>query len=135
MKVAVLNPEGRDAEQSFKDGLGILNDNLHAPINYHAYAACTGASFYNNFKRISVDEKSVVVLIRNDIKASLKAVEHLKKEKKVTIAWKECGKHQVAKQLESKKTKALFREVCILSEAALSATPELISLYKEYGAK
>ncbi len=135
MKVAVLNPEGRDAEQSFKDGPGVPNDSLHAPINYHAYAACTGASFYNNYKRISEDEQSIIVLIRNDIKASLKAVEYLKKEKKITIAWKECGKHQVAKQLESKKSKDLFRELCILSEAALSATPELVSLYKEYGAK
>ena len=135
MKVAVLNPEGRDAEQSFKDGPGIPNDNRHAPINYHAFAACTGASFYNNYKRISSDETAVIVLIRSDIKATLKAVEHLKKDKKITIAWKECGKHQVAKQLESKKSKELFRELCLLSGAALSATPELVSLYKEYGAQ
>ena len=135
MKVAVLNPEGRDPEQSFKDGPGIPKDHLHAPINYHAYAACTGASFYNNYKRISAEEKSVIILIRSDIKASLKAAEYLKKEKKITIAWKECGKHQVAKQLESKKNKELFRELCLLSENALSPTPELVSLYKEFGVK
>ena len=42
MKLAVLNPKGRDPEQHFPDGAGAPDDTQHAPVNFHAFAACTG---------------------------------------------------------------------------------------------
>ena len=44
MKLAVLNPGGRDPQQSFPDGAGTPDEKLHPPVNYHAFAACTGSS-------------------------------------------------------------------------------------------
>ena len=42
MKLAVLNPKGRDPDQQFPNGAGAPDEKRHAPVNFHAFAACTG---------------------------------------------------------------------------------------------
>ena len=136
MTLAVLNPGGRDAEQLFADGPGAPDDRVHAPVNYHAYAACTGGGFYRDAARIPAECKTVLVLLRRDLKPALRALRELHTQgKAVAISWKESGRHQIARQLDDAGTLGLFREICAEADAALSSTPELVSLYREAGAR
>ena len=130
MQLAVLNPGGRDAEQRFPDWAGAPDAHGHAPVNYHAYAACTRGGFFRDAKNIPGEMRAVLVLLRKDLKPALAAVKALKAEgRMVAISWKEGGQHQVAQQLDSAANLALFREICSLADGALSSTPELVWLY------
>ena len=136
MQFAVLNPRGRDPERHFRDGAGAPDDRGHAPVNYHAYAACMGGGFFREVSAIPGDVKAVLLLLRSDLKASLVAMKALRlRGKTVAISWKESGQHQVAQQLDSAKNLAMFREICASADAALSSTPELVPLYRSAGAR
>ncbi len=135
MQLAVLNPGGRDPEQHFTNGAGAPDDSTHAPVNYHAYAACTNGAFYDDAARIPESQRHVL-LLRRDLKAARRALrELLARGKKVAVSWKESGQHQVAKQLEGSDALLLFREICAEANAALSSTPELVPLYRTAGAR
>ena len=136
MQFAVLNPGGRDPEQHFRDGAGVPDDGVHAPVNYHAYAACMGGGFFREVSAIPGNVKAVLLLLRSDLKTCLAAMDALRAEgKTVAISWKESGQHQVAQQLDSAKSLAMFREICALADAALSSTQELVPLYRSAGAR
>ncbi len=136
MQLAVLNPDGRDPEQRFPDGAGAVDGRGHAPVNYHAYAACTRGGFFRDAKAIPAEMRAVVVLLRSDLKPALAALRALKMDRRpVVISWKESGQHQVAKQLNSAANLAMFRKICALADGALSSTPELVPLYHAAGAK
>ena len=136
MQLAVLNPAGRDREQRFPDGAGAPDARAHAPVNYHAYAACTHGGFFRDAKAIPGDMRAVLLLLRKDLKSSLAALKALKAQgRTVAISWKESGLHQVAEQLDSAANLTLFREICALADGALSSTPELAPLYRAAGAK
>ena len=130
MQLAVLNPAGRDREQRFPDGAGAVDARGHAPVNYHAYAACTRGGFFRDVKMIPGEMRAVLLLLRKDLKPTLAALKALKAEgRTVAISWKESGQHQVAQQLDSATNLGLFREICALADGALSSTPELVRLY------
>ena len=136
MQLAVLNPAGRDREQRFPDGAGAPDARGHAPVNYHAYAACTGGGFFREAKLIPPGMRAVLLLLRSDLKPALAALKTLKAAGlTVAVSWKESGQHQVAKHLDSTANIALFREICALADGALSSTPELVPLYRAAGAK
>lgn len=136
MQIAVLNPGGRDAEQRFPDGAGAVDARLHAPVNYHAYAACTQGGFFRDTRAIPSDMRAVLLLLRSDLKPALAALETLKSAgRTVATSWKESGQHQVAQQLDSAATLGLFREICALADGALSSTRELVPLYRAAGAR
>ena len=136
MQLAVLNPAGRDREQRFPDGAGAPDARVHAPVNYHAYAACTGGGFFRDAKMIPSEMRAILLLLRSDLKPALAALKTLKAAGlTVAVSWKESGQHQVAKQLDAAANLALFREICALADGALSSTPELVPLYRAAGAK
>ena len=136
MKLAVLNPGGHDREQRFPDGAGVPDAHVHAPVNYHAYAACTRGAFFGDTRTIPHDMDAVLILLRSSLKPALQALKGLKAEgRTVAISWKESGQHQVADQLDSALHLAMFREICALADGALSSTPELVPLYRAAGAK
>jgi hypothetical protein len=136
MQLAVLNPGGRDREQRFPDGAGAPDPHGHAPVNYHAYAACTRGGFFRDARAIPAEMCAVLVLLRKDLKTALAAVKTLKAEGRiVAISWKESGLHQVATQLASASHLTLFREICAAADGALSSTPDLVPLYRAAGAK
>ena len=136
MQLAVLNAGGKDPYQEFADFAGPVNDRIHAPVNYHAYAACTGGSFHCKTSTIAADQRAVLVLLRHDLKPALAAVQELKaKGKTVAVSWKESGLHQIASQLNEPKNVALFRQICALADGALSSTPDLLPIYTGAGAK
>jgi len=136
MKLAVLNAGGNDPFQDFADFAGPVNDRIHAPVNYHAYAACTGGSFHCKTSTIAPEQREVLLLLRHDLKSGLQAVRELKaKGKIVAVSCKESGLHQIAAQLSDPKSFAIFREICSLADGALSSTPDLLPIYMGAGAQ
>ncbi len=82
VQLAVLNPGGNDREQSFPERAGAPDGGApHPPVNYHAYAACTGGTFYRDAARIPPAQREVLLVLRRDLKACLKALRELKGER------------------------------------------------------
>jgi hypothetical protein len=136
MKFAVLNPGGRDKNQTFPNGPGQPGDAGHPPVNYHAYAACLNGGFYRDESCIE-DERFVLVLLRKrNLRRARSAVLALKKRGiRVLVSCKESGSHQIADLLGDVTRWELFSEICSLADAALSSTSPLVSLYQSAGAK
>lgn len=135
--LAVLNPGGHDREQSFPDFAGSPDETApHPPVNYHAYAACTGGTFYRDAARIPPGEQAVLLILRRDLKLCLKALRLLKGEgRKVAVSLKESGLHQVAKLLGGAENLGLFREICALADGCLASTQELTGIYRAAGGR
>ena len=135
-RLAVLNAGGRDPEQHFPDGAGVPDDGVHAPVNYHAYAACTRGGFFRDVAAIPDSHEAVLVLLRRDLKPAIAALRESKARGKVTaISWKESGRHQVERQLAKPGAKEMFQEACALADAVLSCTSQLVQQYREAGAR
>jgi len=131
----VVNPGGRDPNQTFPDGAGLPGDPGHAPINYHAYAACCRGGFYRRDADLPQGGGAVLVLLRrNGLAAALETVKKVRqKGRKALISWKESGLHQVATALADARRYAKFREICAAADGFVSSTPELVPLYRAAG--
>lgn len=131
MRLTVLNPKGRDPEQMFPNGPGSPGDVGHAPINFHAFAACTRGSFHTDTARALATGDPILVLIRRKQKRTLAALRECKAKGRTTIiSWKETGLQQVEDQLKSASAWRLFREIAQLADGCLSATEELLPVYR-----
>ncbi len=127
--LAVLNPGGRDPDQSFIDGPGKPGEPAHPPVNYHAYAACTQGGFYNK-PALAARHRSVLLLLRGDLRESQRAFAILKAHGCfVGISFKESGTQQVARQLSKLKRFQRFREIASQADLCLSSTPDLLPLF------
>lgn len=134
-RLAVLNPGGNDAELHFSDGAGAPDERVHPPVNYHAFAACTGGAFYKKDAAIPRDQKAVLVLIRRDLKACVNAMVELRRSGRVVmVAMKEAGSMQVAALLDRRSRLQLFQEICARANGAVATTPELVTLFRSAGA-
>ncbi|HEV2095789.1 MAG TPA: hypothetical protein VGQ82_04740 [Chthoniobacterales bacterium] len=135
-RLTVLNPGGRDREQHF-DTLESAGKDAHAPVNFHAYAACTHGSFQSNVRRAIAEETPVLVLLRGDFKASLQAVRALKTASRtVVVSLKETGLHQIADQLSDPSKLARFVAALHLADGAIGATLEAADFFASFnGAK
>jgi len=131
----VLNPGGRDAEQEFPDGAGEPQPRAHAPINYHAYAACMGGGFYRKVESVPAETRSALVLLRKrNLRAALRAISILRGEGvEIWVSLKESGSHQVADFLADVTRVALLGEVCRAADGYLSSTQNLEALYRMEG--
>jgi hypothetical protein len=128
--LAVLNPGGRDPDQSYQAGAGLPNSSVHAPVNYHAYAACTRGGFYRT-PRHAAAHRNALLLLRDDLRAAQKAFRLLKSSGCfVAIAFKEAGMHQVAAQLRRASAVSRFRALAAEADLCLASTPELVTLYQ-----
>src|SRR5215218_8810500 len=135
MKVAVLNPRGNDPDQSFPEFAGSPDERLHAPVNYHGFAACTGGGFFRDPNSIPSDVRAVILLLTHDLGRARMALTRLRRERKVVaLAWKEAGGHQVWKQLSTPRAISSFRELCERSDGAIATTPDLAQLFLSSGA-
>lgn len=137
MILSVLNSGGRDPSRLFYSGAGSPADPGHAPVNYHAYAACLRTGFFQKEKDLPPNASAVLVLLRrNGLKDALYAVASLKKRNVRTfISWKESGLHQVAGSLEDRWRYEKFREICQLADGFISSTAELAPIYQAAGCK
>ena len=138
LALAVLNPGGRDAEQSFATA-GSLSPQAggHPPVNYHAYAACTGGGFYREAGRIPAAQRAVLLLLRRDLKKAARVLETLQAGgKTVAVVFKEAGRHQVAALFAGEPERLRwFREICARADFCLASTPDLLPLYHGAGAR
>ena len=133
LRLAVLNPGGRDPEQDFSQGSGAPDGKLHAPVNFHAYAACTGGVFFRDAKRALVHDAPVLLLLRGDFKASLRALIELKKHKRtVAVSLKETGRHQIAEQLADANRLELFRRAVSEADGCIASTREAVEVYRAF---
>ena len=129
-RLAVLNPGGRDPEQDFSLGEASPNDDRHAPVNFHAYAACTRGLFLRSVKRALAERLPVLLLIRGDFKETQRSLRELKKAGlPVVVSLKETGLHQIAKQLGDPTRAARFRAITEAADGCLAATPEALTFY------
>ena len=136
MSLAVLNPGGNDPEQHFSDFAGPPDDAAHAPVNFHAFAACTAGAFYRKDQAIPAGVKNVLLLLRHDLKACRNALLELRRAgKTVAVSLKEAGAFQVAALLGKPDKLRLFQEICQRADAAIATVPDLVPLYLGAGAR
>lgn len=137
MPWAVLNVDGRDSFQDFAQE-GIQPDlSGHPPVNYHAYAACTGGSFHKSVSSVPADCRQVLVLLRQrNLAAARSAVRQLRERGvSVWVSLKESGGLQVAELLADSRRWRDLCEICDAATGVLSSTPDLVSLYRSCGAQ
>lgn len=121
-RLNVLNPDGNDPEQDFSAG---GDSAAHAPVNFHAYAACTGGSFLRVVKRAVEAQRPVLLLLRGDFRASERALLALKKARvPVAVSLKETGLHQIAEQLDEKSRLSRFLRIVREADGYIAPTPE-----------
>lgn len=129
-RLTVLNPGGRDPEQHFSDGAGETAQ-LHAPINFHAYAACTRGSFHRETKLASAEGTPVLLLLRGDFRASESALTVLQSAGRVVaVSLKETGLHQIAEQLRDPTKLARFTQIVKRADGCIAPTPEGADFYR-----
>ena len=136
MKLAVLNPGGSDPSQNFPDGAGAPAEDAHPPVSGHAFAACTNGTFFRKDQEISKEQKEVLVLLRQNLKACRQALVELRREgKTVALAWKEAGPLQIAEQLAKPAALKLFQEICQRADGAIATTPDLVPFFTAAGVR
>ncbi len=132
---AVLNPKGRDPEQSFPDGAGAPDDDAHPPTNYHAYAACLRGGFYRTVERIPDPVEEVLVLLRKkNLRAVVESIERVhERGARAWVSLKESGQHQIADFLDDPGRLDLFRQIAELADGYVSSTGPAESVYRNAG--
>jgi hypothetical protein len=132
-RLTVLNPGGRDPEQQFPDGAGEIGPR-HAPVNFHAFAACTGGGFQRDARRAIAEKTPVLLLLRGDFKASERELAELKKHGCfVAVSLKETGMHQIAEQLRDPGPLVRFQKLIAAADACIGITPEAADVYRSLG--
>jgi hypothetical protein len=130
-RLTVLNPGGRDPHQDFSSrGRNPDEDQGHAPINFHAYAACTGGVFHRETRHAVAEGLPVLLLLRGDFRETQRALASLKRHRlPVAVSLKETGLHQIAKQLSDPKRARRFHETIQMADGCLAATSESLPFY------
>ena len=130
-RLNVLNPGGRDQEQDFSLSQP-PGKAVHAPVNFHAYAACTGGAFFRETARTVEAGRPVLLLLRGDLRASERALRALQKaELPVTVSLKETGLHQIAEQLADERRLARFIQIVTSADGCIAPTPEAADIYRD----
>jgi hypothetical protein len=131
-QLAVLNPGGRDHEQHFAENRS-ATANEHAPVNFHAYAACTHGAVFRDLKRAIASGWPVLLLLRGDFRASERALAELKESKRKTVvALKETGAHQIAQQLSDPARFARLTKIVREANGCITSTPEAVELFRSF---
>ena len=136
MHIAVLNPGGRDPNQSFPDFAGAPSETAHPPVNFHGYAACLGGGFYRSDEAIPAEVKSVLMLMRGNLKSCRQPlIEFRRAKKNLVVSLKESGLQQAGATLGDPARLQLFQEICGQAAAAISPVEELVPLYRSAGVR
>jgi hypothetical protein len=129
-RLSVLNPGGRDLEQYFDEPVG-PEAGVHAPINFHAFAACTRGSVHRTAKNAIEEKRPILLLLRGNFHATERALSECQKAKRiVAVALKETGLHQVAEQLRDPKRLARFLRVVSRADGCIATTPEAAEVFR-----
>lgn len=131
-RLNVLNPGGRDPEQDFQI-TAAADACAHAPVNFHAYAACTGGSFLREVKRAVELRRPVLLLMRGDFRDSERALNFLKKAGvPVVVSLKETGLHQIANQMADASKLSRFCRMLGHADGCIAATPEAADFFRTF---
>jgi hypothetical protein len=126
-RLTVLNPKGRDQAQGFSLGINAPEAGEHPPVNFHGYAACTSGNFEREVSRAIALGQPVLLLLRGDFKATLRALYQLKRHRlPVVVSFKETGLHQIARQLRDPNRTERFRKIVQEADGYLAATPDAL---------
>jgi hypothetical protein len=129
-RLSVLNPGGRDLEQYFDEPVG-PEAGVHAPINFHAFAACTRGSVHRTAKNAIEEKRPILLLLRGNFRATERALIECQKAKRtVAVALKETGLHQIAEQLCDPKRLARFLRVVSRADGCIATTPEAAEVFR-----
>lgn len=129
-RLTVLNPGGRDPEQEFPD-LPAPSEGVHAPINFHSFAACTRGAFHHDLRRATAENTPVLLLLRGDFRSSERALADLKKHgRTVVVSLKETGLHQIAQQLSNRARLSRFMKIVAQADGCIATTPEAAEIYQ-----
>lgn len=130
-KITVLNPGGNDPAQGFNDFAGEVGEGPHAPVNYHAYAACVGGAFENDSNQAIKKGYPVLLLIRKRLNVVYRALQKIKEAGiKVAVGFKETGFQQISHQFQEPGKISKLRQVITLSDGCLSSTEALVPFYR-----
>ena len=136
MKLAVLTPAGRDPIQDFPDGAGAPNDAAHPPNANRAFAACTSGTYCRKDQEIPADQKHVLVLVGDNLKACRQVFVELRSVgKTIAIAWKDPTPAQIAELLSKPARFKLFQEICQRADGAIATTPDLVTFFTAAGVR
>src|SRR5262249_30332244 len=134
-RLTVLNPGGRDPEQQFHS-LPAPGEGAHAPINFHAFAACTFGAFHRHTRRALGEKTPVLLLLRSDFRESERALTELKGEgRTVAVSLKETGFHKIAEQLRDSMKLSRFINIVTQADACIATTPEAAEIYRRVRSK
>jgi hypothetical protein len=131
-RLTVLNPGGRDREQCFGDGAGHPGKE-HAPVNFHAFAACTAGTFQRETRSAIAENTPVLLLLRGDFRAAQRALVALKKSHRtVAVSLKETGLHQIAQQLRDPAKLVRFQNIVRTADGCVATTEEAVDIYRSF---
>jgi hypothetical protein len=135
LRLTVLNPGGRDAEQRFHS-VPAPGEGPHPPINFHGFAACTFGAFHRDVRRALAENTPVLLLLRSDFRASERALPELRREgRPVAVSLKETGLHQIAQQLRDPAKLSRFIKIVTQADACIATTPEAAEIYQRVRSK
>ncbi len=127
-RLAVMTPGGKDGRQVFPDGAGTMASPGHAPVNFHAYAACTHGVYWSGDSL--PDEPHVLLLIGSKMERAEVLLRRLKDAgKTVVITIKETGLPQIAGHFQNFANWSSFKRLCALADGALATTFDTEPLY------
>ena len=130
-RLTVLNPGGRDREQDFAVPAEATSS-AHAPVNFHAYAACTGGAFHRDTSIAIAAGNPVLLLLRGDLRVAERALRALHKAGiPVAVSLKETGLHQIAEQLGDEGRLARFMHIVTTADGCIAPTPEAADIYRD----
>ena len=129
-RLSVLNPGGRDPEQHFHAHAAAASA-AHAPVNFHAYAACTGGSFFRDTEHAIAAAAPVLLLLKPGFRESERALLALKEAGlKVAVSLKETGLHQIADQMEDRMHLQRLLRIIAAADGYLAPTREAADLMR-----
>lgn len=134
LRIDILNEKGRDAPVDYRAGPGAPDAGVHPPVNYWAFAACSGGRFYQQLRDVDLGADAIIVLLRQRNGATLEAVDALKRlGRRVYISWKETGLHQLAQQTRWPWQRNTLKKIHALADGAVAVTLGAIEHYRRFG--
>ncbi|TVR51208.1 MAG: hypothetical protein EA425_07725 [Puniceicoccaceae bacterium] len=116
----VLHLHGRNPYQDFRDGPGRPDDSGHPPVNFHAYAACTGGAWHRDPGTLP-PRADVLLLLTRHLRREARCLARLRKAgHRVLVAFKETGYHQAPALLGSAGPLLRIREIVTQADGCLT---------------
>jgi hypothetical protein len=128
--LSVFCPTGSDRFQDFSKSPGLVDDSVHAPINYHAYAACMRGRFHKTLETISTMKSFYFSSMAGMREPTFKyqAAQSLRHSR--PDGFQEDGLQQILPQISRPRTLTLLNELFTYSDGCISSTEELVPIYR-----